>query len=279
MTDFGFDNVANDSSDTEFNTYLNTGGTDCNDAMSGFSTGTVYPFSPVSFRLVKCYKEADKKFPTKTTAMTAWFTCMKTSLAAVDMDVASDFFFSEKLSLHHNFKVMDSWAESDWTYASLGGFSHCVARKCTSKFYDEDWGNGAAGIFTTAWGRAYHIDIGTKIDAECSKTKVGATPKAGDAIDLKGYNDCFKALLPHMVGQDRKRIMCFSMCANPPGLFKGPYGPSPVVNSAVDGEIYTSSSDGEFIREKAKILNDLVTCAGKVSTFDFVGPMEAKLED
>jgi len=73
--------------------------------------------------------------------------------------------------------------------------------------------------------------------------------------------------------------MCYSVCANPPSLFKGPYGPNPVVNSTVDGELYTSSSDGEFIREKAKILNDLVTCTGKISTFDNVAPVAANAMD
>lgn len=63
------------------------------------------------------------------------------------------------------------------------------------------------------------------------------------------------------------------MCANPPSLFKGPYGPNPVVNSAVDGELVTSSDDGEFIREKARIVNALVTCAGLVSLEDARAPV------
>lgn len=248
--------------------------------MSGFSAGgsTVLPFSPVSFQLVKCYKELDAAYPTKTTEMTEYLNCLKSSLAAVDLDVTKDFFLSEQLGLYHNFEAMDEWVESDWTYATLGGFSNCVMRKCSSmKFFDETFTAATNGIWGTEWGRTYHIDIGTKIAADCD-VKVGATPKAGTALDLTKYNACFKALLPHMIGKDRELMMCYSMCANPPSLFRGPYGPNPVVNTAVDGEIYTSTSDGEFIREKAKILNELVACTNKISTFDNTGPIAAPMD-
>jgi len=103
----------------------------------------VLPFAPVSFQLVQCYKDLEVKFPAPTTAITAFLTCLKKSLAAVNLDVDSKFFFSEKLAIYKKFNVIDSWAESDWTYATLGGFNSCVAKKCTVKFFDEDFGSAA----------------------------------------------------------------------------------------------------------------------------------------
>jgi hypothetical protein len=100
----------------------------------------VLPFAPVSFQLVKCYKEASKAFTAPTTAITAFLTCLKNSLTAVGLDVDSKFFFSEKLAIYNKFNVIDTWAESDWTYATLGGFTSCVHKKCSgTTFFDEDF--------------------------------------------------------------------------------------------------------------------------------------------
>jgi len=60
-------------------------------------------------------------------------------LTAVGLDVDSKFFFSEKLAIYKRFGVIDTWAESDWTYATLGGFNSCVEKKCMTKFFDEDF--------------------------------------------------------------------------------------------------------------------------------------------
>lgn len=131
---------AADVNDVLFQAYI-TGNVNCNTPMAAFGgTAAVLPFAPVSFQLVKCYKDCKAAFPTETAAITLFLNCLKSSLAAVDLDVDSKFFFSEKLAIYSRFNVIDTWAESDWTYATLGGFTSCVTKRCaTTKFFDEDF--------------------------------------------------------------------------------------------------------------------------------------------